>query len=430
MKKLFIFILCLTLFCGPGICAGAAGVPELMERTEIITSSAADKSEIALMESTGTWSAEICSNKELLSGYGLEVYEKLEETFCGESLPDISEGFWQLGTAVEKSWTGGISMEDYNAWYYGVYEDVYAAISAFCADHPEVFYVKAAMWMSHSYSYSGTTVYAAKLRYAVAAPEDWDSTEEMAEIPELKKILSDAADALAAATEDMPTVARLAYFENWLAAENDYNQAALAQQNSYPSYRPWCVVSGMLDGEEPVCEGYAKAFQLLCHRIGVPCITVSGEANGGRHMWNAVLLGDDWYFCDPTWDDPIYTNTGVTADFSRRSYFLSSVPSSHVPDVGTSLPSLSARGYFDSWSRDGGVILGGELNGGRLLVALYDEYGRMTDCGFGYSFDWLPGQKMLASPDFPADKVNNADHAARFVFQADGWTTAAAKLEF
>lgn len=53
-----------------------------------------------------------------------------------------------------------------------------------------------------------------------------------------------------------------------------------------------------------VCEGYAEAFQLLCQREGIPCITVVGTADGGGHAWNYVQMENGvWYAVDLTWDD-------------------------------------------------------------------------------------------------------------------------------
>lgn len=52
-----------------------------------------------------------------------------------------------------------------------------------------------------------------------------------------------------------------------------------------------------------VCEGYAKAFKLLCDRFNLDCMLIVGNAGGG-HMWNYVRMEDDnWYLVDVTWDD-------------------------------------------------------------------------------------------------------------------------------
>lgn len=65
----------------------------------------------------------------------------------------------------------------------------------------------------------------------------------------------------------------------------------------------------LVDGKA-VCEGYARAFQLLLNGIGVDCVGVTGigfapdeEDDEVLHMWNAVKLDDSWYYVDTTWDD-------------------------------------------------------------------------------------------------------------------------------
>ena len=34
-----------------------------------------------------------------------------------------------------------------------------------------------------------------------------------------------------------------------------------------------------------VCEGYAKAFKVLCDRLKIPCVCIGGVAAGALHMW-------------------------------------------------------------------------------------------------------------------------------------------------
>lgn len=52
-----------------------------------------------------------------------------------------------------------------------------------------------------------------------------------------------------------------------------------------------------------VCEGYAKAFQLLLNAAGIDNAYIVGKANGDGHAWNQVKLGDNWYNVDITWND-------------------------------------------------------------------------------------------------------------------------------
>ena len=56
-----------------------------------------------------------------------------------------------------------------------------------------------------------------------------------------------------------------------------------------------------------VCEGYSKAFKLICDRLGIPCVCIFGNYDPDdktAHMWNYVQMEDgQWYGMDVTWDD-------------------------------------------------------------------------------------------------------------------------------
>ncbi|MGN0574633.1 MAG: transglutaminase domain-containing protein [Ruminococcus sp.] len=70
-----------------------------------------------------------------------------------------------------------------------------------------------------------------------------------------------------------------------------------------------------------VCEGYSKAFKLICDRLDIPCVVVFGNydtTENVAHMWNDVLMEDgNWYAVDVTWDD----NDGDGSEFDH-DYFL------------------------------------------------------------------------------------------------------------
>ena len=65
------------------------------------------------------------------------------------------------------------------------------------------------------------------------------------------------------------------------------------------------------DSYEPVCDGYAKAFKIVCDLLGIPCVMPSSA----DHMWNNVKMENgQWYNLDLTWDDQ--------GDTVRYDYFL------------------------------------------------------------------------------------------------------------
>ncbi|MDR0509130.1 MAG: hypothetical protein LBG63_04850, partial [Candidatus Methanoplasma sp.] len=56
-----------------------------------------------------------------------------------------------------------------------------------------------------------------------------------------------------------------------------------------------------------VCDGYSKAFLLLCEKEKIECVVVLGTAvasNMENHAWNYVKMDDgEWYAVDVTWND-------------------------------------------------------------------------------------------------------------------------------
>lgn len=77
-------------------------------------------------------------------------------------------------------------------------------------------------------------------------------------------------------------------------------------------------IVGVFDETGAVCEGYAKAFQLLMNYAGVESIYAVGYGNGGGHAWNLVCLEGEWYNVDITWDD---MGSSIYHDGVRYLYF-------------------------------------------------------------------------------------------------------------
>lgn len=99
--------------------------------------------------------------------------------------------------------------------------------------------------------------------------------------------------------------------------------------NAYSAY-------GCLVDKRAVCEGYAKAFALVCGKLGIDALPVVGTSinAGGKpeaHMWNLVKLDGKWYHVDVTWDD---STTELGDDFVRYDYFMLSdrlIAADHTP---------------------------------------------------------------------------------------------------
>ena len=86
------------------------------------------------------------------------------------------------------------------------------------------------------------------------------------------------------------------------------NNGSSAYENAYSAY------GALVDGRA-VCEGYAKAMQLLLHRSAITATVVMGRSidDWEAHMWNLVRINGSYYYVDVTWDD--------TDDFPQHTYF-------------------------------------------------------------------------------------------------------------
>lgn len=103
------------------------------------------------------------------------------------------------------------------------------------------------------------------------------------------------------------------YLNNWLTTHNCYSSAYYDQSIETPTivWSPMSALKGSTGYNGPVCEGYARAFKILCDRIGIPAVLAVGNAcsypgaQGEAHMWNEVQMNDGkWYAVDVTWNDP------------------------------------------------------------------------------------------------------------------------------
>ena len=71
---------------------------------------------------------------------------------------------------------------------------------------------------------------------------------------------------------------------------------------------------GALVKGKAVCEGYARAMQLLLDEAEIPATVVTGfDENRQPHMWNLVTIDGRNYHLDVTWDD--------SGDQIRHTYF-------------------------------------------------------------------------------------------------------------
>ena len=110
--------------------------------------------------------------------------------------------------------------------------------------------------------------------------------------------------ALSWVSSDMTSLQKAQALHDYLVRTVAYDKRAVNNTEPATAHNPY----GALCEGTAVCEGYARAYQLLLERVGVSCVCVSSEAM--VHGWNMVQLDGAWFHVDVTWDDPLLSVNG------------------------------------------------------------------------------------------------------------------------
>ena len=331
--------------------------------------------------SSYAFSSQLGANAKAIYDSKVEWYA--EEHHTGEWICKFGEGVYQFQGVVTSNGyfekTDPDTESAYEACKEQLSADMQAAADAFKHDHPEVFWIRSPKTYSftissvpdteqtgddgktrsvfqivsatykpvETFAGAGSLIssYQAGVQAAVA------KVREMADSwnTEGAETGSTAYQALLVRAADEYLCSRLSYDQTVLntavsvsAAENSGSQS-VACNDAYRIYTSAAAFLGETDHLTMgvVCEGYAKAFKVLCDQLGVPAVCVSGLSDksltGSGHMWNLAQIGGSWYLVDVTWDD--LDTTGAQA--SSRRYLLVSNYTNN-----TLLTSRQASGNF------------------------------------------------------------------------------------
>lgn len=189
-------------------------------------------------------------------------------------------------------------------------------------------------------------------------------------------------------------------------------------------------IKGAFLEKRAVCEGFSRAFLMLCQRVGVPCLYVSGSLLTdpendvwGSHAWNYVFLEGKWYLVDITTDGAFPGMCGYSAFLKGQDYFqanykltLSSGADENTANgVYNALPTISPSDYAVKTEVeeveaepillyvDHGVMTIHAKEGSQVEYLLYDMGGRLMNHGFVAGFGEVP---VSSIPSIAVVKVN------------------------
>lgn len=197
----------------------------------------------------------------------------------------------------------------------GELKDVFAAV---IGDHPELFFMDTAYYCKYR-------------RSGLCVEIDLSFNRTAQNLVQEQTVFWQSADEIIGGALALPDdYSREKYVHDTLTERVVYDLSAEMSQSAY---------SALVEGRT-VCAGYARAFQYIMQRLGIPCYYCTGYA-GESHAWNIVGLEDGYYNVDVTWDD---TDNGKIYDYFNRSD--SDYESTHARrDLSVKLPPCNGERY-------------------------------------------------------------------------------------
>jgi len=265
--------------------------------------------------------------QEVMLSNGLSVHKV---TTFSETV-SFTFSYGATETQVKKAAADAIA-DDLETNFYVSSRWINEIMACFDRDYPEVFWLNGKIATSYgsssSISYNstactGSVKYTQEIYYVLNGSDFDIRAEQYTTSSVITQDISardNSANNIVTQTSGKSDYETIKYFNEYLTVNNGYNADL---NNALP--QAWECVSALqgIGGQKaPVCEGYARAFKVLCDMSDIPCVLVSGDA-GGPHMWNYVQIEGTWYATDVTWNDPGRLQDGKPkSGYENENYLL------------------------------------------------------------------------------------------------------------
>jgi len=252
-----------------------------------------------------------------------------------------------LSSAAVKEIGKDIYLERVDDDFYTAAEWISQVYCAFDRDHPEVFWLSGgtiiAYDVSFGYRYSlasgvGHVSYVQNI-YFYLHDDNFDirssaycshthdnvlsdCTKACSEIEKAIAERNDAVNKIVSANTGKTDYEKVKFLNEYLTKNNYYNEYTGTNKYSPLAHRCLSALAGKTGVYAPVCDGYAKAFKVLCDKMNIPCVLVDGLCDGNPHMWNYVQIDDVWYAIDVTRNDPLTSTPVKNSGYENANYLL------------------------------------------------------------------------------------------------------------
>ncbi len=256
-----------------------------------------------------------------LDGDAKEVYDLMAEHFAENPVSDGEGGLSGFTYTLSEPFCFHLDMttEDFSAGKYQTDPDyqeaaaqlkyvMQAAYDAILFDAPQLYYIKpptiSYRIQAKENEAGGIDVAVYNSELTIRAQESiTNALSRRAEFQSVADAAVSAVRSRIASDADRETIVKTIHDYVCEIAVYDDNYKSYAN-GSEQYYMIHSAAGFFLDSNHKVvCDGYAKAFKILCDRFDVPCAIIPGMTTEG-HAWNYVQMEDgNWYLVDTTWDD-------------------------------------------------------------------------------------------------------------------------------
>lgn len=306
MRKFFSVVFILVL-C-------AVIVYDYLEPTEKNTTFPSSETEVTVLEVEEyyVYSPTFDNCYKALSGFDTEIYKSLYA--IAQEMP---MGYIKV--------CDGDEIADYIEKYGDCIENnIAVAYEAMLNDNPEIF------WMPSKYSYIiGGTETDPYLAVCFSSAENFfggytvKKSERDKMRSELEARVNEILNGVSAQADEYT---REKHFNDYICDHTEYVTDGKLINTAYG-----CLVNG-----KALCEGFSRAFKLLCNESGIECDLISGISQGENHMWNIVNIDGAHSYVDVTWnsseEDLRYMYFNITENQLRHDHEIATLADFSVLD--------------------------------------------------------------------------------------------------
>ncbi len=169
------------------------------------------------------------------------------------------------------------------------YKEAKEIFTAFWRDNPQFFFV------DNRYVIRYFTLFGRQIYNGISIFYSMDAAERARADRALDRVVNSIIEELPDTKDEYIKEYRL---HDALISRCEYSKVDNPPKSIYSAY-------GALVEKSAVCEGYARAMQLLLSRVGIRSSLISGRSaeDGVGHIWNLVTINGRKYHLDPTWND-------------------------------------------------------------------------------------------------------------------------------